>query len=80
MAIETSGLEKRGKSLHIIVDKEFLFCAAIRMSVPQEIAFDTGIPRETVMEETVMLCCVTAGGENAIGEPALIFTLKQVLL
>ena len=50
------------------------------MSVPQEIAFDTGIPRETGTEETVMLCCVTADGENAIGQPALIFTLKQVLL
>lgn len=49
------------------------------MSVPWEIAFDTGIPRETDVEETVMLCCVTADGEKAIGQPALIFTLKQVL-
>ena len=44
------------------------------------IAFDTGVPRETDVEETVMLCCVTANGVNAVGQPALIFILKQVSL
>ena len=77
---ETSGLEEGGKSHHIVVEKEFLFHTAIRMSVPWEIAVDTGISRETDMHETVMSCCVTADGENAIGQPALIFILKQVLL
>lgn len=46
------------------------------MSVPQEIA---SLERQA-MEETVMLCCVTANGENAVGQPALIFILKQVSL
>ena len=50
------------------------------MPVPWEIAFDTGVPRETDVEETVMLCCVTANGENAVGQPALIFILKWVSL
>lgn len=31
------------------------------------------------MEEAVMLCYVTADGEDAIGQPALLFTLKQAL-
>ena len=52
----------------------------LRMPVPWEIAFDTGVPRETDVEETVMLCCVTANGENAVGQPALIFILKRVSL
>lgn len=37
------------------------------------IASDTGIPRETQMWKGVMLYCVTADDENAIGHPALIF-------
>lgn len=57
------------------MDKGFLFCAAKDVS-PTGNCF----PRETDVEETVMLCCVTANGENAIGQPALIFILKQVSL
>lgn len=50
-------VEEGGKRVYIIVDKEFLFCAVIRISIPWEIAFDTGIPRETDMKKTVILCC-----------------------
>lgn len=63
---------------YIIVGRMFLFCA-IRMSVPWEISFDTGIFGETNVEDRVMLCCVTADYENAIFHPALILILKQVL-
>lgn len=40
---------------YIIVGRMFLFCA-IRMSVPWEISFDTGIFGETNVEDRVMLC------------------------
>lgn len=43
-------LAKGGReSPHVIVDEECFFCAALRMSVPWEIALDARIPD---MEET----------------------------
>lgn len=61
------------------MDKEFLFCAAIRMSVSWEIAFDTESLERQMWERQYCYVVGTADGEGTVGQPALIFTLKQVL-
>lgn len=52
-------VEEGGKRVYIIVDKEFLFCAVIRMSIPWEIAFDYRNPQRDRHEKdsNVMLLC-----------------------